>query len=81
MSHKPNIIAVATPSGSGAIAVIRLSGPQAIPWVNDCFQSIKPKKLIDQKSHTVHLGYLHDGPPTYSLLLIYKISLPCIRIL
>ncbi|MFM1889042.1 MAG: tRNA uridine-5-carboxymethylaminomethyl(34) synthesis GTPase MnmE, partial [Bacteroidota bacterium] len=53
MSHKPTIIAVATPSGSGAIAVIRLSGPQAIPWVNDCFQSIKPKKLIDQKSHTV----------------------------
>jgi len=70
MSHKPTIIAVATPSGSGAIAVIRLSGPQAILWVNDCFQSIKPKKLIDQKSHTVHLGYLHDGPAIIDQVLV-----------
>lgn len=70
MSHKPTIIAVATPSGSGAIAVIRLSGPQAILWVNDCFQSIKPKKLIDQKSHTVHLGYLHEGEAVIDQVLV-----------
>lgn len=32
------IVALATPSGSGAVAIIRVSGPQAIDLVADVFQ-------------------------------------------
>ncbi|WP_318308136.1 tRNA uridine-5-carboxymethylaminomethyl(34) synthesis GTPase MnmE [Flagellimonas crocea] len=61
MSHTDNIVALATPSGTGAIAVIRVSGPEAIILVDKLFNSIKGKKLAEQKSHTIHLGNIVDG--------------------
>ena len=54
---KETIVAIATAAGSGAIAVIRLSGEQAWQSVNKFF---KGKDLMQQKSHTIHLGYLRD---------------------
>jgi len=52
------IIALATPSGAGAIAIIRLSGPEAITKVDAFFKSIHAKKLTTQKTHTIHLGHI-----------------------
>ena len=59
---KPNdtIIALSTPSGSGAIALIRLSGNKAIDVVDQHFKSRSGKLLKDQKSHTIHLGSIVD---------------------
>ena len=54
------IIALATPSGAGAIAVIRISGQDAIALANNFFRSIKSKDLNSQKSHTIHLGHIVD---------------------
>lgn len=57
IQQEDTIIAVSTPSGVGAIANIRLSGPDAFEIVNRSFQSIHKKKtLLNQKSHTIHLG-------------------------
>ncbi len=56
------IIALATPFGVGAIAVIRLSGTAAIDLVNDFFRPRgKNKSLHTVASHTVHLGYITEG--------------------
>ena len=52
------IIALATPSGIGAIGVIRLSGPDAIALVNEVFAG---KDLSIQHSHTIHFGTIRDG--------------------
>lgn len=52
------IVALATPHGIGAIGVIRLSGDRAITIVNSLFPS---KDLHQQKSHTIHVGFLKDG--------------------
>ena len=54
------IIALATPSGAGAIAVIRLSGPKAIEMVAMHFKSVTGKDLSKQKTHTIHLGHIVD---------------------
>ncbi len=55
------IIALATPSGMGAIAVIRLSGNEAINIVAKHFQSrYGNKDLSNVKSHTIHLGSIID---------------------
>ncbi len=54
------IIALATSSGVGAIAVIRLSGDMAIPLVDGHFKSVSEKRLSDQRSHTIHLGHIVD---------------------
>lgn len=56
------IVALATASGVGAIAVIRISGPDAISIANDCFESVKSQKqLINQKTHTIHFGSFKDN--------------------
>ncbi|KOY52847.1 tRNA uridine-5-carboxymethylaminomethyl(34) synthesis GTPase MnmE [Polaribacter dokdonensis] len=59
MIKNDTIIALATPSGVGAISVIRLSGENAITIVETFFKSIKKdKKLSNQKTHTIHLGHI-----------------------
>ncbi|WP_244228767.1 tRNA uridine-5-carboxymethylaminomethyl(34) synthesis GTPase MnmE [Mucilaginibacter endophyticus] len=52
------IVALATPNGVGAIAVIRLSGSDAISIANSVF---KGKDLSKQTSHTIHFGSITDG--------------------
>ena len=61
MHNNDTIIALATAPGTGAIAVVRLSGPDAIDIVSDSFESVSAKVLKDQKSHTVHLGHIKEG--------------------
>ncbi|WP_443947095.1 tRNA uridine-5-carboxymethylaminomethyl(34) synthesis GTPase MnmE [Pedobacter sp. AW1-32] len=58
MNHQDTIIALSTPPGSGAIGVIRLSGPDAIRLTNEVFSG---KNLEEQASHTLHFGLLKDG--------------------
>jgi tRNA modification GTPase len=61
MIQKDTIIALATPSGIGAIAVIRLSGEKAIDIVNQFFTSVRKNKLLkNQKTHSIHLGFISD---------------------
>jgi tRNA modification GTPase len=52
------IVALATAQGIAAIAVIRLSGKNAVKFVNDLFPS---KDLLVQASHTLHVGVLRNG--------------------
>jgi tRNA modification GTPase len=56
--NSDTIIALATPSGIGAIGVIRLSGPDAIALVNEVFGG---KDLSIQHTHTIHFGTIRDG--------------------
>jgi len=59
MIHKDTIIALATPSGVGAIAVIRLSGENALQIVDANFRSVKKNKVLkNAKTHTIHLGHI-----------------------
>ena len=51
------IVALSTPAGKGAIAVIRLSGPEAISITNTIFYG---KNLEEQASHTLHFGTIRD---------------------
>ena len=70
MSHNDTIVALATPSGSGAIAVIRLSGKDAIRIASGFFKSISGKILANQKTHTVHLGHIVEGTKTIDEVLV-----------
>ena len=64
------IIALATPSGAGAIAVIRLSGPEAIALASNHFVSTFNKTLKNQKSHTILLGNIVDHKKTLDEVLV-----------
>lgn len=57
MDNVQTIVALSTPSGSGALGVIRLSGPDAVKIINSVF---KGKDLTQQPSHTLHFGLVMD---------------------
>jgi tRNA modification GTPase len=52
------IVALATPPGVSAIGVVRLSGKKAL-WIID--QLFPSKNLTDQPSHSLHVGFIHNG--------------------
>ncbi len=54
MSH--TIIAQCTPTGSGALALLRVSGPEALDVVARCSFLSSSKNILDVASHTVHHG-------------------------
>ncbi|PZX03741.1 tRNA modification GTPase trmE [Psychrobacillus insolitus] len=55
------IAAISTPLGEGAIAIVRLSGSNAISIANQIFHSPNGKNLFNQASHTIHYGHLVDS--------------------
>lgn len=74
MIPQDTIVALATPSGAGAIAVIRVSGNDAITIASAVFKSVSGKDITRQKSHTLHLGTIEDEGRVYDqvLLSIFK---------
>ncbi|KXH80962.1 tRNA uridine-5-carboxymethylaminomethyl(34) synthesis GTPase MnmE [Sporosarcina sp. HYO08] len=56
--HFDTIAAISTPMGEGAIAIVRLSGDEAIQIADRVFSSPSGKKLLEAPSHTIHYGHL-----------------------
>ncbi|WP_188207418.1 tRNA uridine-5-carboxymethylaminomethyl(34) synthesis GTPase MnmE [Alkalibacillus aidingensis] len=54
--EQDTITAISTPIGEGAIAIVRLSGDEAIPITNRIFT----KDLEQVESHTIHYGNIID---------------------
>lgn len=54
--NKDTICALSTAGGSGAIALIRISGPDSLSIGDQIFS----KKLSDKSSHTVHFGLIRN---------------------
>ncbi|QDO94394.1 tRNA uridine-5-carboxymethylaminomethyl(34) synthesis GTPase MnmE [Formosa sediminum] len=70
MNYNDTIIALATPSGAGAIAVIRLSGKDAIGLASGAFKSVSGKTLANQATHTIHLGHILDDTRVIDEVLV-----------
>ena len=72
--NEGTIIANSSAAGTAAISLLRLSGENAIDLVTSSFKSKSGKKLSDQKSHTIHLGRIHnDGTEIDEVLVsIFK---------
>ncbi|KAB2330818.1 tRNA uridine-5-carboxymethylaminomethyl(34) synthesis GTPase MnmE [Cytobacillus depressus] len=54
------IAAISTPMGEGAIAIVRLSGDQAISIADKLFRGVGGKRLKETASHTIHYGHMMD---------------------
>jgi len=62
MLDQSTICAISTPPGIGGIAVIRLSGKEAVPIAEKIFQSPAiDKRLSDQRANTLHFGVIKSG--------------------
>lgn len=52
------ITAIATPHGTGGVAVIRISGEYAIARANEIFVSVQGKSPLEMKGYTCAYGYI-----------------------
>lgn len=71
--REDTIIALATPQGVGAIAVIRLSGKNAIKATNEVFFG---KNLEEVPTHTIHFGTIRDGEKIIDEVLVSVFKAP-----
>lgn len=67
------IVAISTALGTGAISIVRVTGPEAICIVNKYFQE---KNLLEQKSHTIHYGHIVDNNEIIDEVLVMLMKGP-----
>ena len=67
---RSTICAIATAPRSGAIAVIRLSGPNSISISESIFYSRNKKKIKDQEAYSILFGDIKDGEVLIDEVLI-----------
>ncbi|MFN7703604.1 MAG: tRNA uridine-5-carboxymethylaminomethyl(34) synthesis GTPase MnmE [Chryseotalea sp.] len=67
LNDKDTIVAPATPPGVAALAVIRLSGTNAINIASTVF---KGKNLVDAESHTIHFGSIRENDKVIDEVLV-----------
>ena len=75
-SFQDTICALSTVQGKGAIAVVRLSGPNAISVTSKIFRTAKGKPLEDTKSHSLRFGYIYKGDKLLDEVLVSILRAP-----
>ena len=76
MSNLQNstIVALATPPGTGALGIIRLSGPESIGIVDQCFVGAS---LPECQSHSIHFGRITTAEgETIDEVLVFLFKAP-----
>jgi tRNA modification GTPase len=68
------ITAIATPSGFGAISIIRISGENSIDAADNIFRG--KSKLSEAKTHTVHYGNIYDNEELIDDVLVSIFKAP-----
>lgn len=76
MIDQATICAISTAPGHGAIAVIRMSGAEALEICDKVFVSVKGKKLAEQKANTVHFGTINKGNEIIDEVLVTVFKAP-----
>ncbi len=76
--NKDTIAALSTPHGTGAIAVIRLSGPQSVAITESILRTkdLRPKRLAHQPGHTAHFGLLVEKDVVVDEVLVTIFKAP-----
>jgi tRNA modification GTPase len=73
LNHQETICALATPQGIGALAIIRVSGPETFEIVDKIF---KGTKLLQAKANTIHYGNIIDGNKIIDEVLVSVFRAP-----
>lgn len=69
--NEGTIAAVSTAMAPSGIGIVRLSGPEAVGIADRIYRSTKDgKRLSEQKTHTIHYGYIVDGEAEVDEVLV-----------
>lgn len=64
------IAAISTAMSNSGIGIVRMSGEGSFEIADYIYKGKKEKKLCDQKSHTIHYGYICDGEEMIDEVLV-----------
>lgn len=72
MEHLYNdtIAAISTAVSSAGIGIVRLTGAESFDIADKIYKGKKGKKLVEQKTHTIHYGYIVDEDQTVDEVLV-----------
>ena len=70
------IVALCTPRGSGSLALIRLSGNNAVAIADACTRLSSGNTLQESQSHTIHHGHIVDGETKVDEVLFFLMRSP-----
>lgn len=76
MLKKDTIAAIATAMSNSGIGIVRISGEDALDIITKIYRSKSGKCLADQKSHTIHYGYIADGEEFIDEVLVMLMKGP-----
>lgn len=74
MSDLPTIAAISTPTGTGGVGIVRISGKNAPEITDKIFKSVSGAKLAESKGYRAHFGKLYDGekPVDEVICVVYR---------
>lgn len=64
------IAAISTAVSPSGIGIVRMTGKEAVEVADKVYRGKNNKKLSEQKSHTIHYGYIADGENIIDEVLI-----------
>ncbi len=65
------IAAIATPMSSAGIGIIRISGNEALPIIDQIYESKNKNKLLsNEKTHTIHYGFIRHNDEIVDEVLV-----------
>ena len=74
--YSETIAAISTALSSSGIGIVRMTGEDAFEIADQVYIGKKHKKLINQKSHTIHYGYIEDEGKTIDEVLVMLMKGP-----
>ncbi len=69
-NYTGTIAAISTAMSNSGIGIVRMSGEEAFNIADKIYIGKNEKKLKDQKSHTIHYGYIVDGDESIDEVLV-----------
>lgn len=77
LANNDTICALATPAGSGAIALVRLSGPESFKITDSIFKASKKGNTIQKaEAYTIHFGKIYDEDVLLDEVLVSVFKTP-----
>ena len=73
---KDTIAAIATAMSSAGIGIVRISGSEAIEIIQKIFRGKKEKNFAEEKTYTIHYGYIADGEEIIDEVLVMLMKAP-----
>ena len=74
--YNSTIAAISTAMSNSGIGIVRMSGPEAFQIADRVYKGKKEKKLCDQKSHTIHYGFIYDGDEKIDEVMVLLMKAP-----